>query len=102
MLPVLVVREGARETGDGKVISKCRACDAPMIWTVNQKTGNRMPIDAEAVPDGNVEVVDWDQETPVSKVLTKRELGAHSLYGMPVRYTSHHATCPKAEAFRHA
>jgi hypothetical protein len=64
-----------------------------------------MPIDLDATPDGNLEIVgetrrDDESPTPVVRVLKKGE--GDTLPGLdpPPRYRSHFATCPFAARHR--
>jgi hypothetical protein len=61
-----------------KNISKCKACEADIVWMKTAK-GNNIPVDAETVEE--------------------------DLLGTPVVFdpdtmTSHFATCPSADKFR--
>lgn len=68
--------------------TKCRECQASimMLKTVN---GKSMPVNAEPVAHGNLEVT-GDQ---------CRVIKTHEVY-TGVRYLSHFATCTKAAQFR--
>lgn len=69
----------------------CRSCGAPVVWGVTEK-GRRMPLDAEPVAWGNIEL---DEESGRLRVLAGDE---PRLSGK--RYISHFATCPEAKAHR--
>lgn len=91
-------------------ISVCRSCGARIVWTWTMgRRGElkaRMPIDAEPVADGNVEIIDWtrtpeqDEWTPVVRTLLKGEAESPTLLDPPPRYKSHFATCPDADTHR--
>lgn len=77
-------------------MSVCRSCGAPVRWvTVASTVGTwpykAMPVDAEAVEGGNVEVA---------------ANGLAIVHGQPEldpqgpRYVSHFATCPQAGEWR--
>jgi len=76
-------------------IANCRTCQAPIIWATSSG-GKRMPVDAEPVPDGNVELTLQPGAFvgPVAAVLT-----GPSLFEKPLR-TAHFTTCPDAEQWR--
>jgi hypothetical protein len=72
-------------------MAKCNSCRAEIRWVTSQG-GKKMPIDAEPVSDGNLEIRDG-----VARVLTKAEL---SMLPDGPRYKSHFATCLNANAHR--
>lgn len=75
----------------------CRSCDAPIVWAVT--TGGRpIPLDAAAVPTGNV-VLRGGTARVLSSVTLGEMHGAGLLDGLPL-YVSHFATCPNAKAHR--
>jgi len=81
-----------------RAASKCRACEAPIRWAVTEATGKRIPLNAEADPEGNIYVDRWMADgTPVVIVVS-------DLADIPrceaLRYTTHFATCPRADEFR--
>jgi hypothetical protein len=82
-------------TADGHEIANCRSCKAPIIWATS-KGGKSMPVDAEPVDDGNVELTDRPGEYvgPIAAVLT-----GPSLLGLPLR-KAHFTSCPEAEQWR--
>lgn len=68
-----------------------RKCGAPIRW-VRTAAGELMPLDAEPVAEGNVELL---------------EDGTAIVHGQPLLfatdlYLSHFATCPNAKEFRRA
>lgn len=85
----------APRTAEGFVVEACRSCNAPVVWA-STKHGKSMPVDAEPVDDGNVELAYNGSLAvpPVASVLT-----GPSLLGGPLR-KSHFATCPDAEEWR--
>jgi len=64
--------------------SKCRGCGAEIIWAITEQ-GKRIPLDAKDERRFIVGVNQADDE--VEAVLCKT-------------YTTHFATCPKADQFR--
>lgn len=82
-------------TDDGHELAACRSCHAPIIWATS-KGGTAMPVDAEPVADGNVELTAQPGQWvgPVAVVLT-----APSLFGLPLR-KAHFTTCPEADTWR--
>lgn len=66
-------------------MSTCRSCHAPIIWATTQ-AGKAIPLDAVAVPDGNIVIL------PSGIAVVNAEGG--------VRHKSHFATCPQASAHR--
>ena len=85
----------ASRSPEGFEIATCRSCDAPIIWATS-KGGRTMPVDAEPVEDGNVELTERPGAFlgPIASVLT-----GPSLLGGPLR-KAHFATCPEAEQWR--
>jgi hypothetical protein len=66
----------------------CTKCPARVTWALTAN-GKRMPLDAEPVPGGNLEIKDG-----VIRYV-KPEPGVR-------RYVSHFVTCPAAAQFRKA
>ena len=69
----------------------CKSCGAKMRWAVSASTGQRIPLDAEANPNGNLGVVEWRggppaMPTPVVAVNPTRTVTEY-------RYLSHTVTC---------
>lgn len=86
--------------GDVGEISRCAGCGAQIIWAYTE-LGRRMPVDADPSPTGNVELHRIGGGYDVgAKVLGAAELEHARGAGSRLR-TSHHATCPKADEFRH-
>lgn len=84
----------ADRTPEGYRIDACRSCDAAIIWATTAG-GKAMPVDAEPVEDGNVELASTNgHRGPVATVLT-----GPSLLGGPLR-KSHFATCKDADTWR--
>lgn len=75
-------------------MAKCRSCGAAIEWTKNRRTGRRMPVDREPVPDGNIAVELDANKEPVSWLLLP--LMTHS----GPRFVSHFSTCPNAESHK--
>lgn len=84
--------------------SKCRSCQAPILWTLDATTGRAQPLDAEPVANGNVKLTGRTGKTregttvPVSRVVIPQD----SLFDdePPVRYLNHFVTCPDAEEWK--
>lgn len=72
-------------------ITTCGSCPAKIIWTVTAK-GKRMPVDAEPVLNGNIDVLPGDP--PTSNYLTP--------FADMKAYVSHFVTCPSAQKYRKA
>jgi hypothetical protein len=79
-------------TPEGFRIDGCRSCTAPIVWATTGG-GKRMPVDAEPVADGNVEL------SPVNGNPVATVLDAPSLIPGALR-RSHFVTCPDAGAWR--
>ena len=69
-------------------MSGCSKCPAPIAWAFTAN-GKRMPLDAEPVAGGNIEIKDGVAQ------YVKPEPGVR-------RYVSHFVTCPAAAQFRKA
>lgn len=83
-------------------MATCEGCGAQIVWRFAEGTGRRAPINAEPDPKGNIMVV---RDTGAYRVLTKQAMAdmEGTLFEQAVRndrYTSHFATCPKAEHFK--
>jgi hypothetical protein len=74
----------------GTDVAVCNSCGSPVIW-VHTGSGRLMPVDAEPVAGGNVEVTDGR-----AKVWGT----AHAWPTDAPRYRSHFATCPHASSWR--
>lgn len=84
----------AERTPEGFEIQACRSCDAAIIWATT--TGQKlMPVDAEPVADGNVEL----RPGHLGRGVVATVLTGPSLFGGPLR-TSHFATCAQADQWR--
>ena len=75
--------------------STCRSCGAPIRWGVTEK-GQRIPLDPDAVPNGNVVVTAWAEGNPQIRVFAPGDVP----HGEPLRYFSHFVTCPQAGEWR--
>lgn len=78
-----------------KITASCSSCSAEIIWAQSE-TGKPMPVDAEPVAGGNVELQlpDDPRDPPVAHVLRKGESKP------PPLYVSHFTTCPNAALHR--
>jgi hypothetical protein len=73
----------------------CRSCGAEVIWTQTQRSGKRMPVDAEPVGGGKFILEPGnDDDTPIAIFI-----GPRDPYTGP-RYESHFSTCPNASQHR--
>lgn len=64
--------------------SKCKSCDKAIIWAVNEKTGQRIPLDADPVPHL------YSIDNPK----------AHTAAAKPAKvYQSHFLSCPQATSW---
>ena len=81
-------------------MTRCRSCEAPIIWARNQQTDRLMPLDAKPVATGTL-LLDPPPRSGEPVLVTS----SHALYaarvvaGEPL-YVSHFATCPNAAAHR--
>lgn len=73
-------------------------CGRLIIWTVNQASGKRMPVDPNPTIGGNV-VLTAGNDAPHATVLTRDEAERRAAQRIRA-YVSHFATCPKAHDFR--
>lgn len=76
-------------------VAECRSCRAEMIWCRTGR-GKKMPVDAEPSRDG-VFVLEGDDQDPVVRRLPNDAAATYT----GDKYTSHFATCPNADDFRH-
>lgn len=72
-------------------MSRCRSCDAPVLWA-RTVTGKLIPLDTEPSDGGNL-VLD-DGRALIYDHTTSNEMFA------PPLYVSHFATCPQADRWR--
>lgn len=82
------------KTVDGFTVASCRTCYAPIVWA-NTLNGERMPVDAEIVADGNVVLSDGPRGSVTATVLDQA-----SLFADGPRRKAHFATCPDAAGWR--
>jgi hypothetical protein len=75
-------------------MSRCSSCKAEIVWAWSGK--KPMPIDADPVLDGNVELANPEGDELIAKVWGTAHVWPDD---MP-RYRSHFATCPDAERYR--
>jgi hypothetical protein len=76
--------------------SKCRSCEADVIWLEHERTGKPAPIDAKPTSDGNIVVDDVGGTYSVVPEQVRDNLIEA---GMPL-HTNHFATCPQRAAWR--
>jgi len=72
----------------------CRSCNAEIYW-ITTTQGNRMPVDATPVNDGEL-LLFWRQNKLLGYVLTQNDEVAPGRN----RYRSHFRTCPDANRWR--
>jgi hypothetical protein len=79
--------------------SECSSCGAAIIWAQTE-AGRRMPVDAEAVPDGNLQLYTEElggepAEPGVQRVrfLTRNQVLVEQAAKRPL-WRTHFATCP--------
>jgi hypothetical protein len=77
----------------------CRSCNAPIRWAIFDG-GKRVPLDAEANPDGNLGVIRWGPRSGSAFALPVVAVNPTGPTETPFRYTSHFATCPQADEWR--
>ncbi len=88
-------------------MAACGSCGARIVWAVTEK-GNRMPVDADPNPAGNVIILAGVRapglrgDSPVVRVFANAEptLGEEDISIDGKRYMPHHATCPNAADHR--
>jgi hypothetical protein len=70
--------------------AECRSCKAPVYWAVTT-AGNRMPVDVDQVPGGNIEL-----EPMLFGTELRSQTVAHIVKPEPevLRYRSHFVSCP--------
>jgi hypothetical protein len=78
--------------------SRCRKCNARIIWARSAASDRWMPMDAEPSAKGSFVLMGWD-DPPVA---TKLDTNASDDPLAPIRdrYVCHFATCPNADEFR--
>lgn len=80
-------------TDEERMPANCSSCQAPIIWAKTE-AGRAMPLDAEPVDDGNMELL----PDGICRFVPK---GDHTTVVVPL-YKSHFATCPHARTHRKA
>jgi hypothetical protein len=79
--------------------SKCRSCQAPIVWSRTLSNNKTMPIDAVTDPAGRFVVARVDQDENGKQTPIVRSLGRdEDWHG--ARFTSHFATCPNSDQHR--
>ena len=76
-------------------MSTCRSCAASIVWATPDN-GRAIPLDPDAVPDGNL--VDVVPGAPLRRVTHVQPNAL--LIDDPPRYVSHFVTCPNADQHR--
>jgi hypothetical protein len=76
-------------------VTRCRSCQAPIVWVTHVLTGKTAPLDALAVPDGNCVYYPLDNTYRVIKkgdqILPPEEEAR--------RHTNHFQTCKDAKGW---
>lgn len=80
------------------VKSTCRSCGARLLWAITEK-GRSIPLDRNPVPDGNIEIEEFEEGPPMSRVVSRQRELSPGLFPA-TRYKSHFATCPEASQHR--
>jgi hypothetical protein len=75
-------------------VSKCRTCQAPVLFVPSATTGKLMILDAAAVPDGNTVIHEGKAYVVTGDIFDRVPDG--------LRFKSHWATCPDAKKWRKA
>jgi len=76
---------------------RCRSCNAPIVWAVSAAKGNRMPLDPDPVPDGNVWIIERPEHgAPIVGVTLHHD----DLPEGTLTYVSHFVTCRDADKWR--
>lgn len=76
-------------------MSRCRSCNAEIIW-IKMAGGKNMPCDANPISYRNDLRGDWVLVTQEGKVVR----GVFDPDSDKIGYTSHFATCPNANTHR--
>jgi hypothetical protein len=79
----------------------CGSCQAPILWA-DTTAGERMPVDEQPVPDGNVLLhITDDSPKPklIAGVLTRGQAGG-ARDRQERLYRSHFSSCPNASGHR--
>jgi hypothetical protein len=81
-------------------VTACRSCGSAIIWTVTER-GKRMPVDAQPLDSGTVQLVGnaFGESVALSRVLSGDSLTAAREQGAPL-HRSHFASCPEANVWR--
>lgn len=77
--------------------NRCESCQASIVWARTQR-GERMPVDADPSPAGNVVVTGEGRERRAG-VLTKGQAAGARAAGQEL-FLSHFASCPMASDHR--
>lgn len=86
-------------------VQRCRTetCKARILFVTlikadGTKAAKPHPVNAEPDPKGNLEYVRGTEEAPVLRALSAKQQAQPAEHD---RYSSHFASCPGAEAWRH-
>jgi hypothetical protein len=79
----------------------CGSCGASIRWAKHDRTGSRMPFNADPDPDGTLTITHANGEA-VFHYIGPPIPGQVALLPTLTRYRSHFATCPHAATHRTA
>jgi hypothetical protein len=83
-------------------VSKCRSCDAPILWVETEATGTKpgrnMPVDAN--PDGTATVVPGGNLSFTGTISGNGKKIVRYVATGQGHHVSHFATCPHASEHR--
>lgn len=80
--------------------SRCRSCDAAILWVTTMPKGKSMPIDAEPSDNGKF-IVNFRPAENKLLAVHVNSCDAEAKQGRN-RYSSHFETCPNANQHRSA
>jgi hypothetical protein len=81
-------------------MAECKSCGAAITWVLTEKD-KPMPVDAEPVEQGNVELYRDDAGEQRARVVVEGDATLPG-FDLPARYQSHFASCPQADQHRKA
>lgn len=76
-------------------MTRCRSCDADILWVTMADSGKHAPLDAEPTEKGNIEL-SIEEGKPVGRVV---DPNADRLFPVEL-HLSHFATCPQSSDWR--
>lgn len=75
-------------------MSRCRSCEADIVWVSMDGSGKKAPMNLPASPDGNIKLTGLQ-----GRVLKPAER-AEAIAAAEPLYLSHFATCPNSKEHR--